>query len=389
LKATATHAETTATPQATAGATPQPGGRERRSERRSKIAPANRDFSDLKKIIVEESLLEKQTGFYIYKFALTFGLLFLGLALILLIENPWLQMLNAVFMGFASSQVSFLGHDAGHRQIARTAKGNDYIGYFVGNLVSGASFSWWLDDHNRHHAHTNDLQDDPNCDYPVLAFDREQFAGRKPWQLWIIKHQKYFFFPILSLSGINLKAGSIKFMLENKFPSRGFEAFLIAIHYVCYFGTLGWALGWLALPFIVVHQFSLGLFLGSVFAPNHKGMPLMTAEERKDFLRSQVLSSRNVKAHPVTDFMFGGLNYQIEHHLFPSVPRNKMRKLQSVVKGFCNERAVSYHETSTLGSYKEITDYLHEVSAPLREKPSAKAAEKPAEQHKHLEPQTE
>lgn len=331
--------------------------------------PSNRDYADLKRIIVERKLLEKQHGFYVYKFALTFSLMIASVAFLVLVKNPWLQLLNAVFMGFASSQISFLGHDAGHRQIAKTSRGNDLIGYFVGNICSGASFSWWLDDHNRHHSHTNDLEHDPNVDYPVLAFDHSQLSGRKRWQLWIIKHQKYFFLPILMLSGINLKAGSIKFMIENKFPSRTMEAILIALHYVWYFSLLIWVLGWWAVPFFVVHQFSLGAFLGSVFAPNHKGMPLMDAESRKDYLRSQVLSSRNVKAHPVTDFMYGGLNYQIEHHLFPSIPRNKMRELQQIVKEFCEQRQVSYHETDTLGSYREMMDFLHEVSAPLREKP--------------------
>ena len=94
----------------------------------------------------------------------------------------------------------------------------------------------------------------------------------------------------------------------------------------------------------------------------------MSGESRKDYLRCQVLTSRNIKAHPVTDFLFGGLNYQIEHHLFPSVPRNRMRELQQIVKTFCSDRSVSYHETTALGSYKEIIDHLDEVSAPLRDK---------------------
>lgn len=329
---------------------------------------ANRDYADLKRIINEKRLLDKQTGYYIYKIAFTFGLLAASLSLLFLIKNPWLQLLNAVFLGFASSQVAFLGHDAGHRQIARTTRGNDFIGYFVGNLVMGASFTWWMDDHNRHHAHTNDLQLDPNIEYPVLAFDEQQLDGKRGWQRFIIKHQKYFFFPILSLAGLNLKFGSIKFMIENRFKSRTIEAVLIAIHYVIYFGLLISLLGWLTIPFFLIHQFSWGIFLGSVFAPNHKGMPLMPEEHKKDFLRSQVLTSRNVRAHPVTDFMYGGLNYQIEHHLFPSIPRNRMRELQRIVKAFCQERDVSYHETSTLGSYREIMDHLHEVSAPLREK---------------------
>ena len=329
--------------------------------------PVSRDYADLKRIIVEEQLLEKQTGFYIYKFILTFGLLGLGVAFLIIVNNPWLQLLNAAFLGFASAQVAFLGHDAGHRQVARTARGNDRIGYFVANIVSGVCFTWWLDDHNRHHSHTNDLEHDPNLDYPVLAFDRAQLAGKRGFKRFIVKHQKYFFFPILSLAGLNLKAGSIKFMLQNRFKSRTFEAVLIGIHYICYFGVLFGILNWWAIPFIVVHQFSWGIFLGSVFAPNHKGMPIMEGESRKDYLRCQVLTSRNVQAHPVTDFMYGGLNYQIEHHLFPSVPRNRMRELQKIVKDFCQDRSVAYYETTTLGSYQEILDHLHEVSAPLRE----------------------
>jgi len=332
-------------------------------------APSNRDYADLKRIIVENRLLDKQTGFYVYKFALTFGLLALSVGLMVLVRNPWFQMLNAAFMGFASAQVSFLGHDAGHRQVARTARGNDRVGYFVANLMSGVCFSWWLDGHNRHHSNTNDIHNDPDLDYPVLAFDAEQIEGKKGWQKWIIARQKYFFFPILSLAGLNLKCGGIKFMLQNKFPGRAMEAVLIAIHFAVYFPLLAWALGWWALPFFVIHQMSLGVFLGSVFAPNHKGMPLIEGDSRKDYLRTQVLTSRNVRAHPVTDFMYGGLNYQIEHHLFPSIPRNRMRELQRIVKDFCQDRSVAYYETSTLRSYREIMDYLHEISAPLRDKP--------------------
>lgn len=328
----------------------------------------NRDYIELKRMIVEQRLLDKQTGFYLYKFALTFGLFGLGWLLLLLLPNPWLQMLNAAFLGFASAQVAFLGHDAGHRQIARTARGNDLIGYLVANLASGVCFTWWLDDHNRHHSHTNDLEHDPNMDYPVLAFDRTQLDGKRGLKRFIVKHQKYFFFPVLSLAGLNLKCGSVKFILQNRFKTRALETLLLTIHYLCYFGLLFSVLGWWALPFIVVHQFSWGIFLGSVFAPNHKGMPLMEGDDYKDYLRWQVLTARNVKAHPVTDFMYGGLNYQIEHHLFPSIPRNRMRELQRIVKAFCQERSVAYYETGTIRSYQEILDFLHEVSAPLRDK---------------------
>lgn len=328
----------------------------------------NRDYSDLKKLIVERKLLQKQTRFYIYKVALSVGLLATSIALMIAIRNPYFQLFNAIFLGFASSQVAFLAHDSGHRQIARTAKGNDLIGYIVGNVLLGASFTWWMDDHNRHHSHTNDLEHDPNVDYPIFAFDRSQLADKKGIGRFIVTYQKYFFFPVLSLSGINLKAGTIKFLWNNNPQHKAVELVLLTLHHIIYFGLIISVLGWWSVPFMLLHQLSFGLFLGSVFAPNHKGMPMMSGEARRDYLRVQVLTSRNVKAHPVTDFMFGGLNYQIEHHLFPSIPRNKMRDLQKVVRSFCEERKVSYHETTTIGSYREIVDFMHEVSAPLREK---------------------
>ena len=121
-----------------------------------------------------------------------------------------------------------------------------------------------------------------------------------------------------------------------------------------------------AIAFILVHQMLFGLYMGSIFAPNHKGMPLWTSDQPPDFLRQQVLTSRNVKGGPVTDFWYGGLNYQIEHHLFPTMPRNKLSEAQQIVREFCAARGVSYHETSVMQSYREILEYMHEVGAPLR-----------------------
>ena len=96
-------------------------------------------------------------------------------------------------------------------------------------------------------------------------------------------------------------------------------------------------------------------------------MPLLERDSKVDFLRRQVLTSRNVRAHPITDFWYGGLNYQIEHHLFPRMPRNKLREAQPIIRGFCQDHSIVYHETSVIQSYREILQHLQEVGAPLRE----------------------
>jgi fatty acid desaturase len=119
-----------------------------------------------------------------------------------------------------------------------------------------------------------------------------------------------------------------------------------------------------ALAFIVVHQALFGVYLGMTFAPNHKGMPHPTGDE--DYLRKQVLTSRNVKGGRLVDVALGGLNYQIEHHLFPAMPSPNLRKAQEVVQSYCAEIGVSYEQTGLIESYRQALRFLHEVGAPLR-----------------------
>ncbi|HEU5349209.1 MAG TPA: fatty acid desaturase, partial [Ktedonobacterales bacterium] len=85
-----------------------------------------------------------------------------------------------------------------------------------------------------------------------------------------------------------------------------------------------------------------------------------------DFLRRQVLTSRNVHAHPILDAWYGGLNYQIEHHLFPSMPRSSLAEAQRIIRAYCQQHAISYHETGMVRSYREILGALHDIGAPLR-----------------------
>jgi fatty acid desaturase len=108
-----------------------------------------------------------------------------------------------------------------------------------------------------------------------------------------------------------------------------------------------------------------GVLLGGSFAPNHKGMPLVPKNAKVDFLRRQVLMSRNIRGGPVTDFFMGGLNYQIEHHLFPSMPRPNLRKVQPMVRAFCAEHRINYTETSLLGSYPSLPTLLETPPAVL------------------------
>ncbi|GAA1218213.1 hypothetical protein GCM10009675_45940 [Prauserella alba] len=117
---------------------------------------------------------------------------------------------------------------------------------------------------------------------------------------------------------------------------------------------------------MLVHQALWGVYMGSVFAPGHKGMPTLKAGEKLDFLRKQVLTTRNVRGGVLVDNLMGGLNYQIEHHLFPHLPTPHLRKAQPIVKRYCAEIGVPYHETGLIESWREALGHLHRVGEPLR-----------------------
>jgi len=121
-----------------------------------------------------------------------------------------------------------------------------------------------------------------------------------------------------------------------------------------------------AVVFMIVQQGLFGLYLGCSFAPNHKGMPILDAADQCDFLRRQALTSRNVRGGWLTDFALGGLNYQIEHHLFPSMPRPNLRRSQALIEAFCRQRGVPYCQSSLAGSYAQALRHLNAVGRPAR-----------------------
>ena len=332
-------------------------------------SPDNQSYAALKKLILEKGLLDKQPGFLTYKIILNVVMLAVSIAVLFLTDNPWIQILNAAYMAFVFGQIGFVAHDTGHRQGFHTTRQNDFFGLIHGNLLVGMSYGWWMDKHNQHHANPNREDTDPDIAIPVIAFSEKAALEKRGIPRFIVKYQKFFFLPLLLFEAYSLHIGSLIFFVKKTtWKYRGIEILLFVLHLVGYFTIIFSALGlWLGLTFVLIQQALFGLYMASVFAPNHKGMLVVGKDEQMDFLRLQVLTARNVKAHPITDFWYGGLNYQVEHHLFPSMARNQLREAQVIIRKFCEDLQISYYETSILNSYVEILDYLHVVSAPLRQ----------------------
>jgi fatty acid desaturase len=124
---------------------------------------------------------------------------------------------------------------------------------------------------------------------------------------------------------------------------------------------------YIAAVFLVVHMALFGVYMGASFAPNHKGMPQIPAGLKVDFLRRQVLTSRNIRGGLFMDHFMGGLNYQVEHHLFPSMARPKLAKAARIVREFCAEKKIAYTETGLFQSYGIVVAYLNRVGLSARD----------------------
>ncbi len=324
-------------------------------------------YAELATEIRSLGLLRPQPRFYAVLLAVDLTALAATVAGMVVLRDSWWAVLLAPVLAVVSTQLGFLGHEAGHRQVTRRRGVTLALGLLCGNLLNGMSWSWWIEKHNAHHARPNDLATDPDVHAGALVFDAGQAVDRRGLAGWTTRHQAWLFFPFLTLEAVNLHVSSVRALGRPAARHRVVEGVLLLVHFVAYGALLVGTLTWpQALVFVAVHQAVFGIYLGCSFAPGHKGMPVLTPEQAEDPLLRQVLTSRNVRGGVLVDYALGGLNYQIEHHLFPSMPRPHLAHAQRVVRRFCERRGVPYAETSARSSYAAVLRHLDGVGAELR-----------------------
>lgn len=317
------------------------------------------DFAELSRLTRARGLLDSRRGYYAIKIGATTGVLVALIAAALLIGNSWWNLLVAVGLAFVLAQLGFIGHDAGHHQICVRRRDNNLIGLIGSNLLTGFSFGWWLTKHNRHHAHTNRPGKDPDIDAGALVFTADQVGDRGHLGKLFARIQAFLLVPLLFFEALNMHVSSVIALVRRRDTSALVEAGLLAVHGFIFFIAPFMVLSPLrAVVFVAVTQLLFGFYLGVSFVTNHVGMPTLTDVDDLGFLRRQVLTSRNLSGPLFTGFVFGGLDTQIEHHLFPTMPRANLRRARELVRPFCAERKIPYVEQSPWRAYREVLSHL-------------------------------
>jgi len=320
-------------------------------------------YAQLKRVVSGHGLLERRPSNEIVPAAgmvLLFAMVAVGVGLT---RGSWWALAWAAPAALLFGQLGFAAHEAVHNQIFRTSRANYGLGLLLFNLCLGGSRGWWADKHNAHHAQPNRLGVDPDIEGGVVAVSEEEARLAKGFTRFMIRHQAATIAPLLTLSILQIHGYSARFLRDRRLRHPRAELGLIIVHYAAYFGVLTLTMGVArGLVFAAVHQLLLGLYLGGAFLPNHIGMPILAPDVEMDFLHRQVVTARNIRAGRFTDYIFGGLSCQVEHHLFPTMPRHHLRTAAPIIRRFCTERGIDYCETSPWEAYRQVFHHLRTVA---------------------------
>jgi fatty acid desaturase len=225
--------------------------------------------------------------------------------------------------------------------------------------------------HTRHHANPNQVGKDPDVANDVIVFTEDGAREHRGLMALLTRYQGWLFFPLLTLEGLNLHVTAFRSLLRSGQGDRAVrvrELVTIGVRLATYAGVVLWWLGpGIGLAFLGVQLAVFGVYMGASFAPNHKGMAMLPEGSKLDFLSKQVLTSRNIRGGWPMNVLMGGLNHQVEHHLFPSMPRPHLARARHIVREHCAAAGLPYTETSLVRSYAIVVSYLNRVGLSARD----------------------
>ncbi|WP_125776641.1 fatty acid desaturase family protein [Antribacter gilvus] len=334
--------------------------------------PGNRYVEAFHQLTTEANdagLMRRRYGFYwtmMLLWTLVAAAILVG---VVALGDTWWQLVLAALLGVAMAQLAFIGHEAAHQQIFASRAWNEWTARVISGLFTGLSYGWWVDKHGRHHANPNKEREDPDVQSRVLSFTPDATDRRTGLAARLARRQGYYFLPLLFFEGFSLHVSSVRNIFTGReVAHRWTEILFVGLRVLGYLAFLLVVLPFgMVVAFVVVQVAVFGFLLGGAFSPNHIGMPTVPHDADIDFLRRQIYMSRNVRGGALVHFLMGGLEYQVEHHLFPMAPRPNLPELQKVVRAYCAQNDIPYTETSLVGAFRTIIAYLNQVGLKHRD----------------------
>jgi len=304
-------------------------------------------------------------------------------------DSVYMHIVGALCMAVFWHQSAWIGHDTCHNSIVKSRRVSHLIGIIYGNLMTGVSAGWWKYTHNMHHVTTNEWDKDPDVIHlPFIAVTEKMFLDARARKLtWterrilqiMIPLQHILYFPIMVVARVNLYIQSIYFVVFGRIHSMPmqrmkFSAGIMRLELIGIVGYWIWFSLFLwysferwqsAAVFVIVSHVYMGILHMQITLSHWERPFALPDESDHEWMRVQASTARNIESGWFNDWYFGGLHYQIEHHLFPRVPRHNLGKLKVLVKPFCDRWSIVYCSSSFLEAIQEVVFSLNGVGRQL------------------------
>ncbi|GMH84033.1 hypothetical protein TrVE_jg10249 [Triparma verrucosa] len=355
--------------------------------------------------LLRRGLFETNSYYYYLKIVWLSFLLVSAVSLTLLGPSKSFRLGGAVFMAAFWQQLAFIGHDVGHNAISHKKWKDTTLGIIFGNTLGGISLGWWKHSHNVHHIVCNSVEHDPDIQHmPLFAVTDEIFDAEKLqeagvyddekqgfWSTyhmkWIstdvvsrflVSNQHYLFYPIMAVARFNLYIQGFIYVATAWSQDAWFAKRFQKLEFVTLLGFLTWLtllvsslptpterLHWLLLSHALAGWLHVQICISHFTMDTYHGHAYNGPQD--DWFKMQCFTTMNVDSYRWSDFVHGGLQFQIEHHLYPRLPRHNLREARALVKPFCLKHSVPYHELGFYDSNVELVNGLKSVAMKCRE----------------------
>ncbi|XP_058544987.1 fatty acid desaturase 2-like protein FADS2B [Neofelis nebulosa] len=336
------------------------------SQERNKSSQLVEDFRELRRTLEAMNMFKANPAFFFLHFVQVLILETLAWLIVWHFGSGWaVTIFISCLLTISQCQSSYLQHDLGHLSIFTKSKWNHLMQKLMMSHCKGLSTSWWNHRHFQHHVKTNIHPKDPDIDMGALFLLGElqpvKFGKMKIKYIDYEKQHLYFYMvglPLLMPVYFNLE--SMKVMCFQRYWE---DIAWVSSFYIRHFITFGpfyGIFGTILLIYLV--KFLESPWVTYVTQMSHIPMR-MSKEENRDWLSAQVLTTCNVEQSIFNDWFTGHLNFQIEHHLFPTMPRHNYHKVAPLVRSLCAKHGLQYVNKPMLEAFGDIVRALKKSAA--------------------------
>lgn len=316
--------------------------------------PANSDFAQLRNELMVVGFGER-TPWAIFAEWLAFvGLTLAGVAALALSDAWWIRACALLLIVMGSMGMTTNAHTASHHAISKRRWVNNFFLYFGYPFFSQVSASYWRQKHLViHHPHPNVVGVDNDADLaPVFALNQTELRRARGWHRWWYAHQAAFLPLMLVGNAFGVVFQSWRYLLRRladpakRSTAQWWDLAVLILHWLVWVVVPCFIFAFESvLMFTLLRYAAMSYAAFALFAPAHYPAAAGLYERGVmdgNFLMLQTATTINFRTGALGRLLCGGVQYQIEHHLFPSISPRHYPAISPIVRRFCIKHGYPY-----------------------------------------------